>query len=191
MTAIDLAKMFGAKGITEQDIQSKHEEPRDLAIMRLKLSKQLYLDRNYAYKTASRKVAERDPKTNKVIKDADGKTLKIHQSARPVKPQAHWRKTSKGIGVGIYYGKTLVKLYDDPTTKKPVYMIPCTEADVLKTHDLLIQVLEQGDLDDRLKELQLAGQQATQELRDYKIPEKRIELEAAKAAKAAAKASTK
>jgi hypothetical protein len=70
-------------------------------------------------------------------------------------------------------------------------MLPCSEADVLKTHDLLIQVLEQGDLDDRLKELHLAAQQATQDLRDYKDPEKRIELDAKKAAKAAAKASTK
>ena len=191
MAAIDLAKMFGAKGITEQDIQSTQQEPRDIAIMRLKLSKLLYENPNYTYKTASRKVAERDPKTNKVIKDDDGNTIKIHQSARPVKPQAHWRKTTKGIGVGIFHGKTLVKLYDDPTTKKPVYMIPCSEADVLKTHDLLIQVLEQGDLDDRLKELHLAAQQATQDLRDYKDPEKRIELDAKKAAKAAAKASTK
>jgi len=187
MATIDLAKMFGSKGITEQDIKLDATEPRDLAIMRLKLSKLSYENPNYTYKTASRKVAERDPKTNKILKDADGNNLTIHQSAKPVKPQAHWRKTAKGIGVGIYHGKTLVKLYDDPTTKKPVYMIPCSEADVLKTHDILIQFLEQGDLDDRLKELHQAAQKATQDLRDRKDPVKAAAQDAAKAAKASTK----
>jgi len=191
MAAIDLAKKYAGKGLIQANIQSGKPSSRNQSIERLRLSKERCNNEEFTYKTASREVSVRDPKTNKILKDADGKNQKEWIVGKPVKPEKNYKIENGSMYVSVYFGKKRVKLYNDPTTSEPVYGIPCgsSKADILAAHDELIAHLETGALDEELEALSKAAAELLDEVRDRKIPEKAAAQDAAKEAKKAEEAA--
>jgi hypothetical protein len=172
-----MAELDFIDGITEDELNAE-VSPREAAIRRVNLSKNLCLDPKYTYKTVSRDIAVREK--GKIKKNAAGETVYEHVTGKGVAPEKCWATAPNGkMGIGIKVGKKFIVLGVNKEKKK-VKMLPVeSPTDLPAKHDYLVKLLNDGRYDKILEEAHQEAAKSTKILRDKKI------------AKAAAKASTK